>query len=243
MGARAQLVVDVTAQCMKIGNAALVADSCGALYWPARSTLLVADLHLEKGAHFAGRGSFLPPYDTPETLRRLADAIARYRPRHVIALGDSFHSPEAARTIAARDVAALHAMQDGRDWTWVTGNHDPAIGAHLGGHIVDEMTIDGITLRHEPSGRRDRAEIAGHLHPMAQLVRDGVALRRRCFVTDGERAVLPAFGAYTGGLNVLDRAFAAALSEDAPLLVLMLGGAGLYPVPVTLLRPDHPYRK
>lgn len=238
MGAKAQLVVDMTAQCVQIGDAMLVADSCGALYWPAHEALLVADLHLEKGAHFAGRGSFLPPYDTRETLSRLADAIARYAPRHVIALGDSFHSTRGAHDIGAEDLATLHGLQDGRIWTWITGNHDPEIAARVGGSIAVEITIDGINLRHELSLVEAGPQIAGHLHPVARLSRGGVGLRRRCFVSDGRRTLMPAFGAYTGGLNVLNEAIADAFTPGEVLRILMLGEAGLYPVPLRLLRPD-----
>jgi DNA ligase-associated metallophosphoesterase len=236
-GAKAQLVVDVTAQCVRLGGATFVADACGVLFWPAQSALLVADLHLEKGAHFAGRGLFLPPYDTRETLRRLQDAIARYQPARVIALGDSFHSARCAADIADADLEIIHSLQDGREWIWIAGNHDPEISARVGGEVAAELLIDGIALRHAPQAAVDAPEIAGHLHPVARLAGRGLSLRRRCFISDGQRIVLPAFGAFTGGLNVLDRAFAAVLGGDQ-IAVLMLGESGLYPVPARNLLPD-----
>lgn len=237
MGVKAQLVVDVTAQCLRIGEARFVADSSGVLYWPAHETLLVADLHLEKGAHFAGRGSFLPPYDTRETLSRLADAVERYAPRRVIALGDSFHSTRGAHDIGDEDLGALRRLQVGRTWTWITGNHDPEIAGRVGGTRVPDVRIDGISLRHAFSGSASGPEIAGHLHPVARLARGGVAVRRRCFVSDGRRVLLPAFGAYTGGLNVLDEAIAGAFGSGEETSVLMLGEAGLYPVSLRHLHP------
>ena len=238
MGAKAQLVVDVTAQCVRIADRALVADGSGVLVWPARSILLVADLHLEKGAHFAGRGSFLPPYDTRETLRRLGDAIERYDPACVIALGDSFHSTQGARSIGDEELAELLRLQERREWIWIAGNHDPEIAARVGGRVEAQVTIDGIVLRHEPAPGFAGAQIAGHLHPVARLAGRGMTLRRRCFIGDGQRLVMPAFGAFTGGLNVRDRAFAAVFADPIRLSVLMLGDAGIYPVPLRNLYPD-----
>lgn len=236
--AKARMVIDMTAHCLEIGGAALIADGCGALYWPEHATLLVADLHLEKAAHFAGRGSFLPPYDTRETLARLGDAIARYRPRRVVALGDSFHSTEGPRQIGRSDLATLSALQAGREWIWITGNHDPDIARRVGGAVMGTLELGGIVLRHEPSAAGDDLEIAGHLHPAARLVRDGYCLRRPCFVSNRRRAVMPAFGAFTGGLNVLDAAFAPVFGTAATLGVLMLGTEGIYPVPLRHLAAD-----
>jgi len=225
----------MTAQCLRIGTATLVADSCGVAYWPAQETLLVADLHLEKAAHFAGRGSFLPPYDTRETLARLARAVARYRPRHVVALGDSFHSSRGALDITGDDLETLLSLQAGRTWIWVTGNHDPEIAGRVGGVVVDELEMGGILLRHEPACTDPRPQVAGHMHPVARLARSGTSVRRRCFVGDGQRVVMPAFGAFTGGLDILDKAFAPVFPETTVLAVLMLGDTGLYPVPRHLL--------
>ena len=235
MAARAQLVVDMTAQCLRIGPATLVADSCGVAYWPAHEMLLVADLHLEKASHFAGRGSFLPPYDTRETLARLAQAIARYAPRHVVALGDSFHSTRGTYDITGEDLDALRALQECRTWTWITGNHDPEIAAHVGGVMATRLEVGGIVLRHEPDCTEAAPQIAGHLHPVARIARAGTSVRRRCFVSDGHRIVMPAFGAFTGGLDILDAAFVPVFPQASAVSVLMLGDSGLYPVPRHLL--------
>src|SRR3954464_1904875 len=93
-------------------------DCLGALYWPEHGLLAIADLHLEKGSSFARRGQLLPPYDTTETLARLARLIAHYSPRAVIALGDNFHDGGGPGRLSAPDRASLAALQRGRDWIW-----------------------------------------------------------------------------------------------------------------------------
>lgn len=236
--AKARMVIDMTAHCLRIGDASLIADGCGVLYWLEHETLLVADLHLEKASHFAGFGSFLPPYDTRETLARLATAIGRYEPKRVVALGDSFHSTRGALDIGAEDLATLQGLQAGREWVWITGNHDPDIARRVGGTIMGVLEMGGLTLRHEPSDADARGEIAGHLHPAARLGRGGYALRRPCFVSSRARLVMPAFGAFTGGLNILDPAFAPLFPAREAISVLMLGEEGLYPVPVRNLVAD-----
>ncbi|MCB1412262.1 MAG: ligase-associated DNA damage response endonuclease PdeM [Xanthobacteraceae bacterium] len=192
---------------MSVAGIGFAADLAGALYWDAERLLVVSDLHLEKGSSFATRGVLLPPHDTAETLARLAAVIARHRPRRVIALGDSFHDSGAHGRLSARDRAALSALQDNRDWIWIAGNHDPDLPRDLGGAVADEVAIGPITFRHAPTGAE--GEIAGHLHPKARVSRRGRAVERRCFASDGARAVMPSFGAYTGGLSIRDRAFAA----------------------------------
>jgi DNA ligase-associated metallophosphoesterase len=212
-------------------------QAAGTLYWAVEKTLLVADLHLEKGAAFAALGMLIPPYDTRTTLARLARIIRDLNPARIVALGDSFHRSECAEALAAADLALLLELQRGRDWYWVLGNHDPWLPASLGGTVCATLTICGITLRHEPSAKGSAREIAGHLHPCARIARRGTAIRRRCFATDGTRIVMPAFGAYTGGLNVLDEAFGP-LFVRPRLEAWMMGNAAVYPVLGTLLLPD-----
>jgi uncharacterized protein len=183
-----------------------VLDLTGAMYLPDEDTLLVADLHLEKGSSFARRGMLLPPYDTRETLNALADAISRYNPRAVVALGDSFHDIDGPDRLGQDERAALAQVQAGRDWIWVTGNHDRILPDTIGGQVVDEMALGPLTLRHEPKVGA-RAEVAGHLHPVGKVVMRGRSTRRRCFLTDGNRCIMPALGAYAGGLNACDAAF------------------------------------
>ena len=191
---------------MTVSGVALAADLSGALYWSEERLLVVSDLHLEKGSSFAMRGVLLPPFDTVATLARLAAVIARTNPRTVIALGDSFHDRDAHKRLAETDRAAIAAMQTGRDWIWIAGNHDPLPPATLRGSVAEEIAIGAISFRHEPTGAV--GEIAGHLHPKARVATRGRAIDRRCFASDGMRAVMPSFGAYTGGLSIRDRAFA-----------------------------------
>src|SRR6188508_1850549 len=188
-----------------IADVTFLADLSGALFWKEQSLLVVSDLHLEKGSSFAARGVLLPPYDTVATLSRLAGVIARHDPRMVIALGDSFHDRAAHERLSVPDREALTAMQARRDWIWISGNHDPALPSDLG-VVASEVAIGPIVFRHEPTGAF--GEIAGHLHPKARVATRGRSMERRCFASDGERAVMPAFGAYTGGLSIRDVAFA-----------------------------------
>jgi uncharacterized protein len=183
-----------------------IADLCGALFWEEQSLLVVSDLHLEKGSSFARRGVLLPPYDSAATLALLGLVVARRNPRMVIALGDSFHDRDAHNRLSTPDREAIVGMQAKRDWIWISGNHDPALPPDIGGIVADEVAIGPIAFRHEPTGAS--GEIAGHLHPKARVSTRGRSMERRCFACDGERAVMPAFGAYTGGLSIRDAAFA-----------------------------------
>ncbi len=187
------------------GQVALL-DLTGAMYLPAHDALLVADLHFEKGSSFARRGMMLPPYDTRETLMALSDAVFRFNPKTVIALGDSFHDIGGPDRLGDEERATLTDVQKSRDWIWVTGNHDRILPDSIGGQVVEEMSLSSLTLRHEPMAG-EQAEIAGHLHPVGKVVMRGRSTRRRCFLTDGQRCVMPALGAYAGGLNACDAAF------------------------------------
>ncbi len=189
-----------------IAGVMLHADLSGALYWEQQRLLVVSDLHLEKGSSYATRGVLLPPYDTIATLGRLGAVIARHAPRTVIALGDSFHDRSAHDRLSQPNRELLGALQARRDWIWISGNHDPALPSDLGGTIAADVAIGPITFRHEPTGAD--GEIAGHLHPKARVSTRGRSVERRCFASDGARAIMPAFGAYTGGLNIRDAAFA-----------------------------------
>jgi uncharacterized protein len=190
---------------LAIAGVAMLADLSGALIWEEQRLLVVSDLHLEKGSSFASRGVLLPPYDTVATLSRLGAVIARHDPRMVIALGDSFHDRAAHERLTRSNRDTLAALQARRDWIWISGNHDPALPSDLGGMVATEVAIGPIHFRHEPTGAF--GEIAGHLHPKARIATRGRAMERRCFATDGERAVMPAFGAYVGGLSIRDAAF------------------------------------
>jgi DNA ligase-associated metallophosphoesterase len=219
----------------------LFADPAGALYWPEQGLLAMADLHLEKGSAFAARGVLLPPYDTAATLARLSQLIARYAPRVVIALGDSFHDGRGPARLADTDRATLRAHQRGRDWIWIAGNHDPEPAANVGGRFLATFSLGALSFRHEPKnnagGCKAGGEIAGHLHPIARVARRGRAVSRRCFACDGERMIMPAFGAYAGGLNVRDRAFAPVF-EALAFTAHMLGERRIYAVAAKHCLPD-----
>jgi DNA ligase-associated metallophosphoesterase len=263
----------------------LVLDRSGALYWPEHGMLVVSDLHLEKGSSFAARGSLLPPYDTHDTLTRLGEAIVRYAPRVVVTLGDNFHDGEGATRLSARDRETLAGLQRGREWIWITGNHDPEPAIGIGGVFADELAVGQLLFRHKsasdatrpavssstsplwggriasairvgtslpephPGSRdvgnqesRDRkhpisggereassGEISGHLHPVAVVAMRGAGVRRRCFASDGARMVMPAFGAYAGGLNIRHRAFRGVF-EDAEVIAHVMGEERIFAI-------------
>jgi DNA ligase-associated metallophosphoesterase len=215
-----------------VNGAALVADCAGILYWPTERVLIVADLHLEKGSAFAGRGMLLPPYDTAETLARLSDPLRRYAPRLVVCLGDNFHDDGGAARLLAADRTALAGLQSGRDWIWIAGNHDPAPADGIGGAFAGVVALGSLVFRHEPAAGPADGEIAGHLHPSARVSRRGRSVVRPCFATDGRRLVMPAFGAYTGGLDIRHRAFAG-LFCGSDFSVHLIGRRRVYGFPAS----------
>ena len=219
--------VDVAGATLVVAGVTLVADLSGALFWEQQSLLVVSDLHLEQGSSFASRGVLLPPWDTVATLGRLAAVIARHDPRMVIALGDSFHDRDAHDRLSAPDRDTIAAFQVERDWIWIAGNHDPALPSDLGGVVAQEVAIGPIAFRHQPTGAS--GEIAGHLHPKARVSARGRTMERRCFASDGERAVMPAFGAYAGGLSIRDAAFAR-LFQATALMAHVLGDTRLHTI-------------
>jgi DNA ligase-associated metallophosphoesterase len=207
-----------------VADITLLADLSGALYWDEERLLIVSDLHLEKGSSFALRGILLPPFDTAATLAKLAAVVAHYDPRRVIALGDSFHDRDAHERLNDTDRDAIKALQAGRDWIWIEGNHDPLPPSSLEGSVATEIAIGPITFRHQPTGAD--GEIAGHLHPKARVATRGRGIDRRCFAGDGGRVVMPSLGAYTGGLSIRDGAFAKIFGDDFTAHVI--GDASLH---------------
>ncbi len=218
-----------------VNGAELVADAAGVAYWPAEQALLVADLHLEKGSSFARRGQLLPPYDTKATLTRLSVCLDKWRPERVIALGDSFHDREASERLVPDDQQFLQSLMQGREWVWITGNHDPEPPIGLGGTNLNELRLGNLTLRHEPQVGAMAGEIAGHLHPKARLVRRGRSVRRSCFAASRTRMIMPSFGAYTGGLDVLDPTYDG-LFGGRKFHALMRGEGQVYRIPARDLR-------
>ncbi|ODN69113.1 ligase-associated DNA damage response endonuclease PdeM [Methylobrevis pamukkalensis] len=214
---------------LRFQGARLALDPAGALVWPDERLLVVADLHFEKGSAAAVRGLFLPPYDTGLTLGILEALLARHRPERVIALGDSFHDRGADARLSAADRARIRALTAATDWTWVAGNHDPDPAARRGGRAAEEIAVGPLLFRHAPAAGGEAGEVAGHLHPAARVVVRGRSLRRRAFACDGRRLILPAIGAFTGGLNVLDPAFRA-LFPGRAFHAWMLGETRVHPV-------------
>lgn len=212
---------------VRVAGEACVLRCSGALHVTGPDVLVFADLHLEKGSAFAVRGQMLPPYDTAATLARLAAEVEAVRPRAVVLLGDSFHDRAALARLSPDDRDRLHRMAEGREWLWLEGNHDrealnPADVLDLPGEVVGDMRLGHLFLTHEPAPGIDApGEVAGHLHPAARVAAYGRGVRRPCFVTDGARIILPAFGAFTGGLNVRDPAIAGLFG--VPPLVAALG--------------------
>lgn len=215
---------------MQLADASLCADLSGALYWPEQRLLCVADLHLEKGSSSARYGQFLPPYDTRATLAKLQQVVARYDPYIVVCLGDNFHDGDGPGRLDENDRSVLLELQRGRDWIWIAGNHDPDPAVGIGGRFCARIAIGSIDFRHEPDAHSKEPEIAGHLHPVARVLTRGRMLTRKCFASNGWRMVMPAFGAYTGGLNIRHNAFEIVFA-GADFTAHMLGATRLYPVP------------
>ena len=195
---------------VELNGTSLLLDPCGALVWRDHGMVVVADLHLEKGSSFARRGTLLPPYDTQATLDELSRLVRRWQPRTVLCLGDSFHDVGGPARLGTADRGRLAALTRGRDWIWVMGNHDPVIPGDIGGRVEAELALGPLVFRHEAlpgaAGPGAAGEISGHFHPKASVATSARRISGRCFVTDGRRIVLPAFGAYAGGLDVLDPA-------------------------------------
>lgn len=224
---------------LAVGEAELRLDPAGAVWWPRHRLLVVADLHLEKGSAYARRGALLPPYDTHATLARLEALVERLAPRMIVSLGDAFHDARAAETLDENAVRRLLRLIAAVRWVWVAGNHDPRPLPGLGGEAVDGLEIDGVRLRHLPNGG-DRPELVGHLHPKARMAGAGRSLTRPCFVGDGRRLVLPAFGAFAGGVNVLDPAIAGLFASG--FSAWLLGEARVFEVPHDRLVAEPPGR-
>jgi DNA ligase-associated metallophosphoesterase len=218
----------------------------GALWLAELGVLAVGDLHLEKGSAYAARGQLLPPFDTADTLQRLEAEIAALSPRALVLLGDSFHDRRALSRLAGADADRIAGLGRGRSLIWIVGNHDEeglAVAFRAGllpGELAAEVALGGLTLRHDPTPRHESGggpgEVCGHLHPCAKVVHAGRSVRRRAFVTDGLRLILPAFGAYAGGLNVRDAAFADLFAQTP--MVGALGDRRVYPLPFAALSGD-----
>ena len=204
-------------------------DPGGALWLPDWDALVVSDLHFEKASHFAEAGYFVPPYDTGKTLDTLEAMVAHRRPALIVSLGDAFHDPRGPGRMTLPNRRRLEALQQNRDWVWISGNHDPEPIEGLEGESVDVLRLGALTFVHEPTEGAAPGEVAGHLHPIARLGRGRRGVRRPCFACDGDRMVMPAIGAFTGGLNVCAAPFRPLFDRDR-LIAHMLGDGRVYSV-------------
>jgi DNA ligase-associated metallophosphoesterase len=210
----------MTAAPLHILGERLMLDPGGVLLWPAAGLMVVSDLHLEKGSSFARKGMLLPPWDTQATLDRLALLLRRYKPAIVVALGDSFHDDAGAARLPAAELTRLQAMTRAHRFIWVLGNHDPTPPDGLGGEWVTEFTTHPLTFRHQAIHEAGPGEIVGHHHPKAAIPTRGTTVSRPCFVADARRVMMPAFGAYTGGLDVTDPAIAGLFPRGGRVFLL-----------------------
>ena len=195
------------------------ATADGALFWPAQSALLVADLHLEKASWFARLGQFLPPYDSHATLTALAATVEQTGATRLFCLGDSFHDRFGCDRLPANARELLTDLTSRLDWTWIVGNHDPGFADHCGGRLADEIEIAGIVLRHEADRDDPRPEMSGHYHPKLRLQLKGRRVARRCFVVSASKIIFPAFGSLTGGLDAHHPEILGSVGTDAAALV------------------------
>ena len=203
-----------------------------ALYWAEEQALVVADLHLEKASHFARLGQMLPPYDSRETLERLALAIRETGARRVFALGDSFHDSRGTARIEPHAAGMLAALTRATDWVWITGNHDAAMEAVAGGVLASEVELSGLGLRHHAKAGETRPELSGHFHPRFTVSARGRRIARPCAVRSESRMILPAFGALTGGMDAADPAILGALQPACGIDALLQAGARLLSYPL-----------
>ena len=217
-----------------------------AVFWPAENALLVADLHLEKASAFARLGQFLPPYDSRETLGRLAEALRRTGARRVFCLGDNFHDSQGPGRIDHHAAGMLAALTRATDWVWITGNHDPAIaeadcaagadwcGTEWGGTVVDSLDVAGVRLRHqaEAGTATGAPEVSGHFHPKLRVRVRGRSIARPCAVRSDRRLILPAFGALTGGMDAADPAILAAVQPASAVDAVLAAGDRLVEYPL-----------
>jgi DNA ligase-associated metallophosphoesterase len=214
-------------------------DLDGALYWAEERLLVTADLHLEKGTSYASSaGRLLPPYDSAQTVARLERLVGTYQPLRIVALGDSFHDRRGAARLDGEIAARIRKLSDQADWIWIHGNHDPHPPRQLGGRGAVEIAIGPLVFRHDAHDGRsgEGGEVIGHYHPVASVSTRGRSFRRRCFAIGRDRLLLPAFGAYAGGLNVREAAIRRLL--DAEARVALLGRDRLHLFPIAAALPD-----
>lgn len=197
-----------------------------ALYWPRERMLVVADIHFGKAASFRALGVPVPRGTTSENLAALDALLAAHPVDHIVFLGDFLHAKAAH---ASATVAAMLRWREGHPGlrlTLVRGNHDAHAGdpsALLDIDIVDEPYLQApFAFCHHPDLAADGYVLAGHVHPVYRLISGRDALRLPCFLLGPGRAVLPSFGAFTGGHPV---------RPEAGELVCVCAGDAVFQVP------------
>ena len=201
-------------------NTRLIADISGALFWPEKQTVIFSDLHLEKGSWFAKQNVFLPPYDTLDTLNRVEKVVNYFKPSRVISLGDSFHDDTWMERISKEQIAKILNLTNNYEWFWIQGNHDPCGVPSLGGINLSDYLDSPLTFRHEAKRETTDGEVSGHFHPKAKIKLNRKSFSDRCFISDEKRVILPAFGSFTGGLNVMDKAISSFFRDDFKVFLL-----------------------
>ncbi len=191
----------------------------GALFWPQRRALLVADLHLEKASWFARGGQMLPPYDSIATLTALNQLVGDSGAEEIWCLGDSFHDSAGCTRLPNDAAAILRTLAARHRWVWITGNHDRDLIDRCGGEVMTEADIDGLVLRHEADRADPRPELSGHFHPKFRVSVRGRLVSRRCFIATDTKLILPAFGALTGGLDAQHPEIVRAVGRIAHALI------------------------
>ena len=179
----------------------LTALPTGSLFWEEMGILCVSDLHLGKTHRLNRFGAgALPPYENIDTLKRLQEDIHNTNPSCVICLGDSFDDPLAEKSLSTNEIDSLKILQNGRDWIWISGNHDPYISCKYGNYL-NSFSKSAITFRHIAL-RGENGEVSGHYHPKISVKLSNATIARACFVADQNKVIMPAYGTYTGGMSV-----------------------------------------
>ncbi len=209
----------MTAVALRFGGHHLLLDPLGGVFWPEAGLLAVADLHLEKGSAAALAGSLVPPWDTPATLDRLGALIARWRPLTVVALGDSFHDRHGFSRMDRASAERLLGFARSADFVWVLGNHDPEPSPGLTGWVTPCWSFDGLEFCHQARPGHG-PELVGHHHPKARIPTRAGTITRPCYVADDRRLMLPALGAFTGGLDVASPAIRALFPRGGQAFLL-----------------------
>ena len=207
----------------------LVAMPSGALWWPAQSILCVSDLHFGKSNRLARMGqSWIPPYENQDTLLRLETDLDSTSAKKIICLGDSFDDNEASQSLPSDELLWITKMQAGREWIWISGNHDPS-PKNLGGSFLHYLEIGKLYFQHIASSD-DRFEISGHYHPKIRVIIKGQSFTRRCFLVDKNRVILPSYGTYTGGLYCNRDPLRSIMQQNA---IALMTGKEIYPIPIS----------